>query len=99
MVRQRAQDRSLCIRSHCGLRFSGREPVELAHAGTVWLAHDHFLASAGPVFAMQDPLWRIPWQAGRKRELASSHVRALGTYVAGGAREASTEIKGLLHSV
>src|SRR5580698_9332207 len=70
-----------------GAQWCDHEHLELADASDLWIAADHFLASAGPAGAGQDPLRTIWWRARPADALASSHSGALEPDDARGARE------------
>src|ERR1700728_4186209 len=73
------------IRYRVGL--CGAGVVELADAGSFWLAFDQLLAGGRDFGSEQDPVRRLPGPRWPALLLASPHDRAVGADDAGGARE------------
>src|SRR6202034_3620474 len=66
--------------------FGGHAPVELADAGSVWLASDRFLAGNRDSGSEQDPLRRLPRPARRLHALAAPSEGVGGAHCPGGTR-------------
>src|SRR3979490_2597887 len=86
----RPEVRALCGAIHRSVWLCDNAPVELADAGSVWLAFDQFLASCRHFGSKQDPLWRVPRPRGPPHVLAAPDGGAMGADDARGTREVSS---------
>lgn len=95
----RIEIRVVCSAVPDAVQLSGPAFMELAHASSLRLALDHFLASGGRLDSEQDPLRRVPWATRATHVLATAHDGALGTDDARRAREVSSRLPWRLRPV